>query len=417
MIRASTLLAAAAVLAPHLALAQAPEDLSQLQDVAPSLAPGRPGDGPVYSLQDNGDFVQIINGRNCQIASNVTSFRVPSHPKDPSLVYYLAGDSLNAISAKSPPAGPCRQRKSTSVARQVQDFEVVGDPGSVIVLVVRTAAGLELGVGKKKTIQLPGMSDFRVNRCSGHPGSVGGDTVALAIASSGFVTRIPRSGEAPALDDSGSFQSLESYQKKQGYCRSNNPPPPAPAPAPEVKNARQGDIATQYGLLDGNLFRVIDGQRCQVSDRVTDLKIPHHAGDPAVAYYVRDGALYAVELGARSAEGCPRTAKHKVVDEVRNFWLAPGGSSSVTSLVRHGHDVLSVWDHNGDHRELTGVTSVAMNSCFQAAGKAFSSNIAFSIDAAGFVTKIGRHLTDIKRDDSKSYRDIAGFVSSNRVCQ
>ena len=54
------------------------------------------------------------------------------------------------------------------------------------------------------------------------------------------------------------------------------------------KNARKGDIADSYRLMEsGKLYRTIGENLCQITDAVESIKISQHKSDEAMIYYVR----------------------------------------------------------------------------------------------------------------------------------
>jgi hypothetical protein len=184
-----------------------------------------------------------------------------------------------------------------------------------------------------------------------------------------------------------------------------------------VKTARSGDLASQY-LVDqqGGLFRMVGNQKCQITSGVSDVKIPAHTADPSMAYFVAGNTLFALDPGQPSGS-CPKASKRKLVDDVAQFSLVSSSQSDLVMVALDRSGRLSMWDSAGDRTFLDGVSDFALNSCFGARGKAFSTYVGFAIDDSGNVTKLSGTIAGAPRPDGRSYSSLDEFRRGNRVCQ
>ena len=186
-----------------------------------------------------------------------------------------------------------------------------------------------------------------------------------------------------------------------------------------VKPARPGDRASEYELRpDGGLFRRISGHTCQVAADVEDFEIAKHPEDGAVAYFVRHGALHALPP-ARPWAACPRAEAQQVARlGALGYRLVASPASRVLALVTDESDTLHVVAAGGDAAVVPEVADVALNPCFGAKRKSFSSYVGFALGKSGYVVKIdGKSPAASKPDSSRAYRSLREFQRLNRVCR
>ncbi len=194
-----------------------------------------------------------------------------------------------------------------------------------------------------------------------------------------------------------------------------------------LKTARRGDPASSYALKsDGSMFRTIGNQLCQVTAHVEEMKIAQHPSDSTAAYFVRDGALVALQTPTPddvATGGCPKAATTELVHQ-----LARAGGSYVYKLVDRSDTPISLiaedasgrvtaWDRDGVAVYVDGVVDVKMNSCFGAKKKSFSSYVAFAIDGSGHVSKLGGKDPRKSKLDPAIYSSLAQFEATNHVCR
>jgi hypothetical protein len=190
----------------------------------------------------------------------------------------------------------------------------------------------------------------------------------------------------------------------------------------ECKNARTSDPADQYLLEnDGDLFRAIGNQLCQITSGVTEFKISQHRDDAAVLYYLKDNDLYVVHPQATTGGNCPPVSKKKIMDDVDKYSVVSNTNSTIVNVALNKSGRLVAWDNTHPVYEDTGVSEYLMNQCFGTRGKSFSSYVLFSIDRSGVVTKVkvedGASRYNQSRDTNANYRSIQDFKERENVCE
>lgn len=83
-----------------------------------------------------------------------------------------------------------------------------------------------------------------------------------------------------------------------------------------VKRARNNDVASEYILkANGDLFRIVSGNKCQVTNGVEDMKISAHPNDTAMMYFIKEGDLYILK-NAETHGQCPKADKKVLMPNV-----------------------------------------------------------------------------------------------------
>ncbi len=199
--------------------------------------------------------------------------------------------------------------------------------------------------------------------------------------------------------------------------------------AAETKGARKGDTASSYQLDDqGRFYRVIDGRRCQITDRVADFKISQHKTDVAVAYYVRRSAGTADLFGLYpssneyAGRGCPAVKKDKLVSGLARkrgkyrYSITSNSKTAVVAIALSRAGRLYAWSSESTVLRLDEVTDYKMHNKYGVRGAPFSRYVGFAIDRDGSVLKVnGSKPAGSKFDSSRTYNNIGAFMSANRI--
>lgn len=187
--------------------------------------------------------------------------------------------------------------------------------------------------------------------------------------------------------------------------------------AREVKRARANDVASEYILEnDGDFYRLVDGQRCQITDRVESFKVSEHPHDAAVAYFVRGGDLYVLHNAVDTGR-CPRTSRRMILADIAKYNVVSNTHTVIvnTALTRGGRFV--AWDNLQEVFTSTGVTDYLMNTCFGSNGRSYSSYVAFLLNDRGEVLKLKGVEVASSKYDRERFSSIQAFKQRNAVCQ
>jgi hypothetical protein len=210
----------------------------------------------------------------------------------------------------------------------------------------------------------------------------------------------------PATDDGAAPQSSE-----------------APTAAPAVtRQARSGDVASEYQLeSDGDLFRVVNGQRCQVTSGVADIKISQHPRDPAMLYFVKGRDLVQLQ-NAETTGTCPKASTTVVATDLATtpelrYSVVPTTRTSIVAMALSTTGEYRAWSPSGS-LSFINIRDYQLNPCYGVSGKGHSSYVAFLLDNDGRVTRLkGNESKASKSDDAKTYADLAAFADQNKVCR
>jgi hypothetical protein len=211
--------------------------------------------------------------------------------------------------------------------------------------------------------------------------------------------------------------------------------PDAPAWAPnymrdpagskfDPRQARRGDIADKYQLMEnGDFFRFVGNDKCQITNNVQDFKISMHPQDAAVAYFIREGDLYVLHNAGPNNGRCPGASKKVIMSGVKqdNYKVTSNTHTTIVNAALDNNGNLSAWDNAKVVYQDQGVEDFMMNQCFGAEGKSFNSYVLFSIDRAGHVTKVrvdqqGWGRKDTSTETSERFNSISEFKDRNNVC-
>ena len=186
----------------------------------------------------------------------------------------------------------------------------------------------------------------------------------------------------------------------------------------QTKNARNNDLASRYELADnGNFFRYVGNNKCQITNDVESFKVSSHPSDAAMVYFVRSDDLYVLHNSSRTGN-CPKASKKVIMRNVKKYSVVSTTKTTIVNIALDNRGNFSSWDNRSPLVRKTGVEAYSMNNCYGVSGKSFSSYVAFAINRAGHIFKLkGKSPSDSKWDTSKKYRSVSEFVSKNNVCK
>lgn len=192
-----------------------------------------------------------------------------------------------------------------------------------------------------------------------------------------------------------------------------------------VKNARSGDVASQYVLrADGGLFRQIGKNLCQVTSDVDDFKVAQHPDDPTAIYVVKRGGLFALTVGGEAERGaeCPKAQLDSLIstlDRTGGKWayrVVDRKDTPISLVAQDASGRVTAWDEQGVAVYVEGAVAFKLNECF-GSKKSFSSYVAFVLDGEGHVSKLGGKDPRKSKADPARYKSMDAFLAKNRVCK
>lgn len=193
-------------------------------------------------------------------------------------------------------------------------------------------------------------------------------------------------------------------------------PAAAGATTKVTKQARPGDIASEYELTEsGDLFRQVGKHRCQITNGVTEFRVASHPLDEGAIYFVKAGDLKVLLPPARATSGCPKADVRTVVPSVKKYALVTDPKSPVVLMSLDADDHFQGFGPEG-RVNIRDVADFVMNACYGQDGRSFSSYSAFIIDAYGLVTRLKGKEPGEKTDFKRAYTSLDEFKTVNRVC-
>jgi hypothetical protein len=202
----------------------------------------------------------------------------------------------------------------------------------------------------------------------------------------------------------------------------------APAEADRPRRARPGDVASKYVLeRGGDLFRFVNGRKCQVTNNVLDFKISQHPSDLAVVYYVRqDGGkanLYVLHNAGRGGD-CPKADKLQIMADVARsgskyrYSVVSSTDTSAVSMALSRRGEFRVWSRDDTLIVERKIRDYRLHQQYGRPGAPFSRYVGFALDRAGRVLKIdGRRPDTSSYDPARRYRQLDEFFRTNRLAK
>ncbi len=194
-----------------------------------------------------------------------------------------------------------------------------------------------------------------------------------------------------------------------------------------IKQARANDVASEYQLKDnGDLFRVVNGRKCQVTNNVLEFKISQHAQDTAMIYFIKDENtpnLYVLHNAERTGN-CPKankTLRQTDIDKKNGdyrYIVVSNPDSTFASAVLSRNGDFSVWSDTTREFLMHNVAEFVKHNQFGVRGAPFSSYVLFALNDNGYVLKVkGSGIAASSFDFSERYADLKEFKSKYKIDQ
>jgi hypothetical protein len=186
-----------------------------------------------------------------------------------------------------------------------------------------------------------------------------------------------------------------------------------------VKEGRSNDIASKYILEDdGDFFRIVNGNKCQITNGVSEFKISAHKKDVAMLYFKKDGNLYILKNITGSTGNCPKADKSVLVANIKKYTVVSNttSDSEVVNLTLDSQGLFRAWSNTKSVFAIQNVKDYVNNTCFGTDGLSYSSYTAFAITYEGQVFKVKGGEADAKADKLK-FSDLGQFKDFYNVCK
>lgn len=196
-----------------------------------------------------------------------------------------------------------------------------------------------------------------------------------------------------------------------------------------VKNARKNDVATQY-ILDssGNFFRIVNGNKCQITNRVEDFKVSSHPNDAAMVYFIKNSDLYVLHNAERTGQ-CPKASTKVITSNVAHTYnsrsnqntnyrynVVSNTKTAVVNVALDSYGTLEVWGNNSRLAIAQGIQDYSMYNYYNVKGKPFNSYVLFALRSNKCILKVdGDNVNQSKDDCSRKWSSIKEFKDANSL--
>ncbi|MFK7826132.1 MAG: hypothetical protein AB8G05_18410 [Oligoflexales bacterium] len=148
------------------------------------------------------------------------------------------------------------------------------------------------------------------------------------------------------------------------------------------KQARKNDLAQSYLLEDsGNLFRMVKGNKCQITNNVSSFKVSQHPNDLAMIYFEKAGDLYMLRNAVDRSGKCPKAEKKLLLKSVKKYSIIPSTKSIIVNIALSNSGELRAWSNDKVIVSHQNVSKYKVNPTFGKSGDENTDTIAFIIDS------------------------------------
>lgn len=183
-----------------------------------------------------------------------------------------------------------------------------------------------------------------------------------------------------------------------------------------VKKARKNDVASEYILKDnGDLFRTVGGNKCQVTSGVVDMKISAHPNDTAMMYFIKDGNLYILK-NAENYGQCPKADKKVLMANIAHsgsnykYNVVSNTNTLVVNVALDSSGKLVGWGNRDTAFTAYNIEDYSMNNNYNAKGKPYSRYVLFALTSGSCILKVdGDNVDQSAKDCDRNYSSIRDF--------
>ncbi|NRA47282.1 MAG: hypothetical protein HRU09_20220 [Oligoflexales bacterium] len=144
------------------------------------------------------------------------------------------------------------------------------------------------------------------------------------------------------------------------------------------KKARKNDVAESYLLSDsGDLFRMVKGNKCQITNNVESFKVSQHPNDLAMIYFKKAGDLYMLRNAADLSGKCPKAEKKVLLKSVKKYSIIPNTKSIIVNIAQSTSGLLKAWGNEKEIVSYSNVREYKVNPTFGKKGDANADTLAF----------------------------------------
>ncbi len=237
-----------------------------------------------------------------------------------------------------------------------------------------------------------------------------------------FAGLVSACSHSPKYGQSGEAQPFSGRDMAEYTWTSDR----SPANVSEKKSARRNDVADEYELTtNGDFFRYVGSNKCQITNNVADFKISQHPNDAAMVYFLKKKSgnqdLYVLHNSTGGSSQCPKASTKMIMEDIKKYTVTSNTNTTIVNAALSHSGRFAAWDNSAVVYSDNGVTDYQMNQCFGVAGRSFKTYVLFTQDRSRAVTKVkvdeaGRGIVDGSKSTSETYANITEFNRSQNVC-
>jgi hypothetical protein len=171
-----------------------------------------------YVLTNDATLYRVVDGRRCDITTNVDSFKISQHPNDAAMIYYVKDGDLYVLGA-SAYSSHCPKANTRMIMANVKKYTVTSNPHTTVVNMALSRSGaLKAWDNTNIVLSVSGVDEYQMNQNFGAEGKAFSSYVAFAhTARGGYIMKIKgRNPEGSKWDSSRYYTSVSDFKRSNG---------------------------------------------------------------------------------------------------------------------------------------------------------------------------------------------------------
>ncbi len=176
-----------------------------------------------YVLTDDSTLYRVINGKRCDITTDVQSFKVSQHPNDLAMIYFKKGGDLYVLGGRTPFINNhCPKAETRKLMENVKKYSVTSNTRTTIVNVALSYEGKFVAWDNSKPVfNVVGADDYEMNQNFGAEGKPFSSYVAFVHSTrGGNIMKVKGINvDASKWDSSRYYSSIDQFKRDNGLSK------------------------------------------------------------------------------------------------------------------------------------------------------------------------------------------------------
>lgn len=173
-----------------------------------------------YVLTDEGTLYRTVNGRRCDVTTNVDNFKISQHPNDRAMVYFKKNGDLYVL-GRSAPSYSCPKANTKVLMENVKKYSVTSNTQTTIVNAALSKSGKFVAWDNvAPVLTVSGADDYQMNQNFGAEGKPFSSYVAFVHSDrGGSVMKVKGiTPSASKWDSSRYYSSIRDFKEANGLA-------------------------------------------------------------------------------------------------------------------------------------------------------------------------------------------------------